>query len=149
MSEKSLGRPFVGTAVLVFRDGKFLFQQRKGSHGEGTWSTPGGYLEYGESFEQCAAREVMEESGMEISNIRIAGVTNDMFATHNKHFVTIWLMADWKSGEPYITEPDKCIAQQWVDFDTLPEPLFQPYHQMFESDFYSELKRQLALSGGL
>lgn len=143
MPAKSLVRPYVGTAVFVMRDGKFLFQQRKGSHGEGTWSTPGGYLEFGETLEECAVREVREETGMEIENVRIGGVTNDIFESDNKHFVTVWLVSDWKSGEPHITEPDKCVEQRWVDFDTLPAPLFLPWQQFLRSDFLAQLKTQM------
>jgi 8-oxo-dGTP diphosphatase len=36
----------VGIGVFVFKDGKFLIQRRKGSHGTGTWSIPGGHLEF-------------------------------------------------------------------------------------------------------
>lgn len=143
MSEKGVARPFVGTAVFVVRDGKFLFQQRKGSHGEGSWSTPGGYLEFGETLEACAKREVHEETGMEISNIRIGGVTNDIFEQDGKHFITVWLVSDWESGEPAITEPEKCIEQRWVDFDSLPRPLFKPWEQMLTSDFLDRIKSQM------
>jgi 8-oxo-dGTP diphosphatase len=134
MSQEGVLRPFIGVAALVCRDGQFLMQQRKGAHGEGTWSTPGGHLEFGETFQECAAREVKEETGMEIRNIRIGAVTNDIFKEDNKHYVTIWLVSDWKSGEPSITEPDKCIDQKWVDFDSLPDPLFLPWQQLLGSE---------------
>ena len=143
MSQESLARPYIGTAVFVMRDGKFLFLQRKGSHGEGTWSTPGGYMEFGETFEECAKREVREETGMEIENVRVGAVTNDIFAADNKHFVTIWLVSDWKSGEPSITEPDKCMKQQWVDFGSLPRPLFLPWEQLLAGDGLAALKQQM------
>ncbi|MGE5309669.1 MAG: nucleotide triphosphate diphosphatase NUDT15 [Sphaerimonospora mesophila] len=71
--------PRVGIGVFIFRDGKFLMQQRRGSHGEGTWSIPGGHMEFGETPEQTAIREVREEIGCEIDNIRFAAVTNDFF----------------------------------------------------------------------
>lgn len=69
----------VGVACLVWKDGKFLVAQRKGSHGEGTWSLPGGHLEFNEKWQDCAAREVMEETGMSIVNARFLAVTNDIF----------------------------------------------------------------------
>lgn len=119
----------VGLACFVYRDGKFLMQKRQGSHGEGCWSLPGGHLEFGESWEECAAREVMEETGMEITNIRFLTATNDIFNKENKHYVTVWVTSDWVSGEPYIVEPDKCLDQTWSDFSSLPAPLFEPCWQ--------------------
>jgi 8-oxo-dGTP diphosphatase len=117
----------VGIACFVWKDGKFLMQQRMGSHGAGTWGLPGGTFEYGESFEECARREVLEETGMQISNVRFIALTNDIFVDKGKHDVGIWMYADWLSGEPYIAEPGKCTAQEWRNFQSLPSNLFQPY----------------------
>jgi 8-oxo-dGTP diphosphatase len=118
-----------GLACFVWKDGKFLMQQRFGSHGEGTWSVPGGHIEFGETWEECAKREVMEETGMQVTNVRFMSATNDIFTDKGKHYVSIWVEADWLEGEPAITEPDKCKAQQWHDFTTLPSPLFEPCWQ--------------------
>lgn len=118
----------VGVGVFVWKDGKFLIGKRghSSTHGIDTWSLAGGKLDYGETWEQCAAREVLEETGMHIDNIRLLAVTNDIFASENKHFVTIWVESDWQSGKPVVTEPDKFICLEWRTFKTLPEPLFQP-----------------------
>ncbi|OYX53917.1 hypothetical protein B7Y92_01210 [Candidatus Saccharibacteria bacterium 32-50-13] len=138
--------PRIGIGTFVFRNGKFLMQQRQGSHGEGTWSVPGGHLEYGETPEDTSRREVLEETGCEIKNIRFAAVTNDFFEGENRHYVTWWTMSDWKANEPYITEPDKCIAQMWADFDNLPQPLFLPWEQLLKSKFLDDIKRELKRS---
>lgn len=122
-------RPKVGVAVFVWRDGKFLIQQRLGSHGSGTWSVPGEHLEFGESWEECAKRETLEETGMEITNIRFLAATNDIFKDENKHYITIWLEADWKTNEPAIMEPDRLTATRWVTSRDLPSPLFEPCWQ--------------------
>ena len=113
---------------------------RKGSHGEGTWSVPGGHLEFGETIEQGAAREVLEETSVHIKNIKIAGVTNDIFKADNKHYITVWVTSDWKKGKVTITEPDKFLAQDWYDFKTLPENLFLPWSQLQKSEFYKKIK---------
>lgn len=131
----------VGIGVFVFKDGKFLVQQRQGAHGAGSWSVPGGHLEYGESFEDTAKREVLEETGLTIKNVRFGAVTNDLFSDEDKHYVTIWMVSDWESGKERITEPDKCLAQAWVTFDTLPSPLFLPWNQLLKSDFIEDIKR--------
>ncbi|HEX6416469.1 MAG TPA: NUDIX hydrolase [Candidatus Saccharimonadales bacterium] len=136
----------VGIGVFVFKDGRFLMQQRQGSHGAGSWSVPGGHLEFGESFEDTAAREVEEETGITIKNIRFGAVTNDVFPDEGKHYVTIWMISEWEGGEARITEPDKCIAQSWETFDSLPEPLFLPWNQLLQSEFIDDIKSQLKAS---
>lgn len=133
----------VGIAVFVFKDGKFLMQQRQGSHGAGSWSVPGGHLELGESFEDTARREVKEETNLEITNIRFGAVTNDNFTDEGKHYVTIWMVSEWKSGAEYITEPEKCLKQEWHTFDDLPSPLFLPWNQLLVSEFIEDIKQQL------
>lgn len=139
MSAESLV-PRVGVGVFIFRDGKFLVGQRRGAHGTGSWSVPGGHLEFNEAPEQTAIREVKEETGLDITNVTFAAVTNDIFSDEGKHYVTLWMKSDWQEGEATITEPDKFIEQRWVDFDTLPKPLFLPWEQLLASDFIEPLK---------
>ncbi|KIW31080.1 uncharacterized protein PV07_02762 [Cladophialophora immunda] len=57
---------------------KFLLGQRLGSHGAGTWALPGGHLEFGESLEECAVREVREETGLEVERVEFLTATNDV-----------------------------------------------------------------------
>lgn len=123
--------PRVGVGVFVWKNGKFLMGERKGTHGTGTWSVPGGWLEFGESWEEAAKREVLEETGMEITNVQFVALTNNIFKNESIHSLTIWLKSDWVSGEPTILEPDKFAGQQWRDFSTLPSPLFEPcWHEL-------------------
>lgn len=55
---------------------------------------PGGHLEHGETFESCAEREVMEETGLAIENIRFLTATTTILQDCNKQFVTIWMTAN-------------------------------------------------------
>src|SRR3989344_9365168 len=111
MSEEAQ-RPKGGVGVLVFKDGKVLIGKRKGSHGEGEWAWPGGHMEYMESFENCAKREVQEETGMEIENVRFLRLMN-LKEYAPKHYVDIGMVADWKSGEPQVSEPDRMLGWEW------------------------------------
>jgi len=129
----------VGIGVFVIKDGKFLMQKRQGSHGEGTWSLPGGHLEFGESFEETAKREVKEESDLNIKNVRFGAITNDHFVDENKHYVTVWMLSEWESGEVKNMEPQKCTAQTWNTFDDLPKPLFLTWTQLFKSEFIEDI----------
>ena len=105
------------------KDGKVLLGKRKGSHGQGEYAWPGGHMEYMESFADCAKREVMEETGMEIENIRFLRLLN-LKDYAPKHYVDIGLIADWKSGEPKVMEENKIEGWDWYDMGTLPSPLF-------------------------
>jgi len=116
----------VGIGCFVWKDGQLLLLKRTGSHGAETWGLPGGHLELNESWEECAAREVFEESGLKIKNIRFLTATNDIFLAEKKHYITIWMTSDWAAGEPSIMEPDKCIAQKWCTYNTMSQPLFLP-----------------------
>jgi 8-oxo-dGTP diphosphatase len=135
-----MNKPKVGVACFIFKDGKFLIGLRKGSHGEDSWSIPGGHLEFGESFEQTAYREVLEETGLKVQNIRFGALTNDIFKNDNKHYVSIWMISDYAGGKEKITEPDRYVSMRWVSFDDLPSPLFLPWVQLLESEFIVNLK---------
>ena len=83
--------PGIGVAILIHRNRQILLLRRKGVHGAGSWSTPGGHLEFGESPEACAIRETREETGLEIHTVRFVALTNDVFAAEEKHYITIWM----------------------------------------------------------
>jgi len=136
--------PRIGIGVFVCKDGKFLMGKRMGSHGEGSWSIPGGHLEFGESFAETAVREVFEETSLHITNIRFGAVTNDYFKKEGKHYVTVWMLSDYESGEATICEPDKYIEQDWFDFETLPTPLFLPWEQLLKSEFIKNIQKEFA-----
>jgi 8-oxo-dGTP diphosphatase len=128
-------RPKVGVGVFVLKDGKFLMQKRKGKHGDGTWSLPGGHLEFGESVEDCAAREVLEETGVKISNIKIGPYTNDIFLEEGKHYITLFVVSEYDSGEAAVAEPDVCEDVEWFHLADLPEPKFLPLANLLKTGF--------------
>ena len=128
-------RPLVGVGVFIVRtDGKILLGKRKGSHSAGTWCTPGGHLEWGESLEMCAERETHEETGVRIKNIRFGTVTNDVFIKEDRHYLTVWMIAEYESGEAERREPDKCEEWGWFEWkkEMLPRPLFLPEINLLE-----------------
>lgn len=131
-SDFNQNQPITGIGVAIFKDGKILLGKRKGAHGEGEYAFPGGKLDYLESFEECARRETREECGIEIENIRFQLVAN-LLHYKPKHYTHIGLIADWKSGEPKVCEPDKCENWDWYDLGNLPEPLFFVTELAFDS----------------
>jgi len=122
----------VGIGVMLFKDGKVLMSRRKGSHGAGEYAFPGGHLEYMEGFEECARREVLEECGLAIDDVRFLFLANvSKYAP--KHYVHITLTAKWKNGEPTVREPEKSESWNWYFLEALPEPLFEMCKLSFDS----------------
>jgi 8-oxo-dGTP diphosphatase len=122
-------RPKVGVGVLIM-DGSFvLLGKRKNAHGHDMWAPPGGHLEYGESWHECAHREVLEETGLQLSNSEFFAVTNDVF-DEQKHYVTIFMKADYPGGPVQNLEPDKCYEWRWFEIDQLPDNLFLPLRNL-------------------
>ncbi len=119
-------KPLIGVAVMVFFNGKVLLGKRKNTHGAGTWQLPGGHLEFFESIETCGRREVFEETGLVIQNIRRGPYTNDIFEKEGRHYVTLFLIADAAGGELAVKEPEKCEKWAWFDWADLPDPKFLP-----------------------
>lgn len=142
MEENKELRPKVGIGVMIIKNGKVLMGKRKNAHGDGEYAWPGGHMEYMESFEECAKRETLEETGIEISNVRFLRLMN-LKAYPPKHYVDIALVADWKSGEPKICEPEKIESWDWYDLNNLPQPVFYTIPSYIESyktgrTFYDE-----------
>lgn len=125
-----MNQPKVGVGVLVYCRGKFLVSKRKGSHGEGCWSLPGGHLEFGESIEECARREVLEETGIILDAVIPCEIaTNDVFTDESKHYVTLWALARLPDDDSQVArnlEPEKCDGWEWHSWTQIPKPHFLP-----------------------
>lgn len=128
-------RPKVGTGVIVIKDKKVLLGKRKNAHGEGAWSFPGGHLEFQETIEDCAIREVKEETGLEVKKVKVGPFTNDIFIKEGKHYLTVFLVADYEGGEVKITEPDRWEVWDWFEWEKLPQPLFVPVQNLLKQGF--------------
>ena len=69
-------RPLVGVGVVFVRQGKVFLARRRGAHGEDSWASAGGHLEFGETLEECARREAMEELGVRVGELRVLCLSN-------------------------------------------------------------------------
>lgn len=118
--------PRVGVGVFVLRDGRVLMGRRLGAHGAGSWALPGGHLEAGESVEQCAARELLEETGLVAQAWQRGPCSSDLIGPDALHYVTLFVIAKGVSGEAQRREPHKCESWTWQRWDALPQPLFEP-----------------------
>jgi 8-oxo-dGTP diphosphatase len=124
--------PKIGLGVLILKRNMLLLGKRIDGHGKNTWQSAGGHLEFGESFKTCAQREIKEEIGIKVKNIKFVTATNDVFEKENKHYVTIFMVCEYVSGEPTTLEPTKCKEWRWFDKNKLPESLFLPYDQILK-----------------
>jgi ADP-ribose pyrophosphatase YjhB (NUDIX family) len=123
-----------GVGVLVVRDGKVLLGRRLATHGYGTWSLPGGKPGPGESPQECALRELQEETGLQGSGARVVAATLDGFAASRWVFRTRFVEVD-AAGEPKAREPEKTRAWRWFDWHRLPRPLFQPVSSLIAAGY--------------
>lgn len=116
----------VGVGVIVPRAGRVLLGERRGAHGAGQWALPGGHLEFGETVEACAARELAEETGLRAARFSRGPYSSDVFEADRRHYLTLFVVAHGTDGEPLRAEPHKCAGWHWFEWDALPQPLFAP-----------------------
>lgn len=125
-------RPGVGVGVIVRRGDEVLLVRRR-HQGAGTWSAPGGYLDLGEDLAAAARREVREETGLDVADLRFLAVGNDRYAD-GKHNVTIWFGAESGSGEAVIAAPDELSEVGWFAWDALPDPIYESTARFMAGD---------------
>ena len=126
-----LERPKVGVGVIFVREGKVFLAKRRGSHGENTWASAGGHLENGETLEECARREAMEELGVTVGELRFLCVSN--IIAYGKHYVDIEFVGDIDNQEPQLMEPEAFIDSGWFNLDELPNPIFHAMRYALDS----------------
>ncbi|MEL6863884.1 MAG: NUDIX domain-containing protein [Bacteroidota bacterium] len=122
-----MDRPMIGIGIIIENEAnQILIGQRLGSHADQAFSIPGGHLELGETFEEAAIKEVLEETSMTIFDPKVICVTNNLrtYWSEQKHYISITLYTNRFEGVPKIMEPDRCASWQWVDPRALPQPHF-------------------------
>jgi ADP-ribose pyrophosphatase YjhB (NUDIX family)/nicotinamide mononucleotide adenylyltransferase len=132
---KRTDMPMVGVGVILHRDGKFLLGKRKGSHGEGLYSFPGGHIEKDEEITAAAINEVREETGIIIDTdaVEIFTARDEMFPEDNLHYVTVFTIVECpKDQEVENLEPDKCEGWEWYAYKDIPENLMPATRDILE-----------------
>ena len=133
-----MNNPRVGVGILVFNENKeLLLGRRLSSDGIYTYGPPGGHLEFGESFEECAIREVKEETGLDIIDPEFVAITNDIFSEEAKHSVSIFMSVAFPLNQKIIIcEPNKILSWEWFPIDNLPDNLFLPLQNLLNDKSY-------------
>jgi len=65
-----------------------------------------------------------------IADVTFRAITNDLFETQEKHYVTIWMEGRYVSGEPRINSQREMSAVGWFSWNALPHPLFLPLEHL-------------------
>ncbi|OAQ59024.2 NUDIX domain-containing protein [Pochonia chlamydosporia 170] len=135
-------RPRVGTCVITLNeDGKVLLLKRKGSHGDGTWGTPGSLIDSGEDHLASAVREMKKATGLIVANAKLLDATHDVFVSSpdKKEYISLWITATMTDpkAKPIIMEPDNYTAMAWKSkreiigmYRTNPNDLFLPLRHL-------------------
>lgn len=130
----------VGFGVMILKEGKVLLGKRhddpeKASsmmHGEGTWTMPGGKMDFGETFLEACYREAFEETGLKIKKdtLKLISLTDNIIP--DVHFVTAGFLCEDFTGKPKVMEPDEITEWKWYDLNDLPANVFPPSREVLE-----------------
>ena len=123
-------RPQVRVGVIISQDQQVLLVRRVAAPGKDFWSPPGGYLEYGESPQQCAIRQAREGAGITIINPIFRAMTNDVFKEDYQHSLTVWMEGTYVPDELPLHPLQTWSAIGWFPWVALPEPLFLPFEHL-------------------
>ena len=131
-------KPGVGVGVIILKDNKILLGLRnpdkvKASsefQGQGTWTMPGGKVEFMEKLVDAAKRELEEETSLQAKELRLLCISDDM--TDTAHYVTVGFIASEYSGEVKTMEPETILEWKWFDLNDLPSNIYKPSQKCIE-----------------
>ena len=114
-------QPRVAVGAIVFKDDRVLLVRRGKPPAEDLWAIPGGRVEIGETLQEAAEREILEETGIVI-RARVPVYTFDVIDRDTRgrirfHYVIVDLIAEYIRGEP--RAGDDAAAARWVPSDEL------------------------------
>jgi 8-oxo-dGTP diphosphatase len=110
------GHPRVAVGAVVFKDECVLLVRRGQPPGEDLWAIPGGSVEIGETLQEAAEREILEETGIRIRASKpiytFDVIDRDAAGNVRFHYVIVDLVADYVMGEP--SPGDDALEARWV-----------------------------------
>ena len=120
------GNPAPTVQAWIDRDGSYLALRRAAEPLAGRWNMPGGFVERNESGPEAVAREVREETGLEIEVDRVIGVYSSRYGTGDDamSIFDVAFHCRIKGGELEIAA-DESSEARWFSLDEFPEPAFE------------------------
>lgn len=92
--------------------------------GEGTWTMPGGKVDFMEKLINAAKRELKEETNLNAEELEFLCISDDM--TDTAHYVTVGFLVKKYSGEIKTMEPETILEWKWFDLNDLPKNIYKP-----------------------
>ena len=130
-------RPIVGIGVVVLKPDAVLLVRRGKPPNAGSWSLPGGAQELGETAEEAARRELMEETGLAVGKLALAAnvdrIHRDAEGRVQFHYTIIDFAAAWAGGDP-------------VGASDAAEAAWAPLDRLADYDLWSEALRVIAIA---
>lgn len=121
-------RPSLTSDIVVFGfDGRqlnILLVERGVDPFKGSWALPGGFMKMDESIEQCAARELAEETGIQGAYLRQFGVFSSVHRDPRGRVVTVAFLALVSKSDYRIIAGDDAASAAWFGADELPPLAF-------------------------
>lgn len=112
--------------ILLNDQGQVLLNLRTDTH---NWSLPGGYLEYGETFDAACIREYREDSGIDVALVAPIGLFDQGFTTYpngdQAQVITRLYLVRAVGGQDLQQATDETLDLQYFSFDDLPPLLNQ------------------------
>lgn len=131
-------KPGIGVGVMILKDDKILLGLRnpdkiKASselQGQGTWTMPGGKVEFMETLSAAAKRELEEETSLKATKMEFLCISDDM--TETAHYVTVGFLVKEYKGQVKTMEPETIMEWKWFPLNDLPTNLYKPSAKCIE-----------------
>ncbi|MFE0602107.1 NUDIX domain-containing protein [Streptomyces sp. NPDC058892] len=126
MNAATPATPVIDTHVILRSGDKVLLSQRGGPYGYGRWHAPSGKLDADEPLTVGAARELREETGVEVdpAHLRLVHVVHHKQNPEVERIGLFFEATEW-DGEPVNREPEKCLDLRWWSVHELPEDIIE------------------------
>ncbi len=112
-----------------------MFGKRRTKASDFEWQLPGGWIEAGESPQQAAQREVLEETGLHLVEPQFVGLSSNLLSEH-EHSISLYFEAECADpGSLKVTEVDKCIAWEWKRWSEQKEGLYLPLRLLKNTEY--------------
>ena len=122
MNDNQKPWPRVAVLSLVVKDRQVLLVKRANEPDAGKWGFPGGKVEFGETLEVAAQRELFEETGIRGRADHILttleAFSNDQSDRLQFHYVMVAVLCEWQEGDP--VAGDDALEAEWFHADDLP-----------------------------